>query len=103
MSDIIEGGLMTAFVFMLVVLSVVLGGIGIWTLYSRRPLEKRYGGSGRIVGGALSGMDAAFFPTSQEAGIERDRQTKRTAPAPAPGDPPWMIGDGRITLDVDMP
>lgn len=65
--------------------------------YAKIPLEKKYEGAGGGFGGAF---DAIWMPSAHEAGMERDRQTKRTAPAPTPGDPPWTIGEGRITLDV---
>ncbi|WP_217184144.1 hypothetical protein [Streptomyces sp. AC495_CC817] len=65
--------------------------------YARIPLEKKYENAGGGFGGAF---DAVWMPSAHEAGVERDRQTKRTAPAPAPGDPPWTIDEGRITLDV---
>lgn len=65
--------------------------------FSRMPIEKKYESSGGGLGGAF---DAVWSPTAHDAGIERDRQTQRTAPAPAPGDPPDTIDDGRIRLDV---
>lgn len=75
---------------------VILGLTLRWILYPG-PVEKKYEGTG---GGFVAGFDAVFSPSAHEAGIERDRQTKRTAPAPAPGDPPWTIDDGRIRIDV---
>lgn len=67
-------------------------------VYSRVPLEKKYENSGGGLGGAF---DAVWMPSAHEAGIERDRQTKRTAPAPSPGDPPATISDkGRIVIDL---
>ncbi len=101
MSSDITGWVMAGFIAVLFLVPLALGIIGIQRLYSGRPIEKRYAGSGGILGGALSGMDAAFFPSSHDAGIERDRQTKRTAPAPAPGDPFWAIETERIVIDVD--
>jgi len=65
--------------------------------FSRMSLEKKYESSGGGLGGAF---DAVWSPTAHAAGIERDRQTQRTAPAPSPGDPPDTIDDGRIRLDV---
>ncbi|MFF5626746.1 hypothetical protein [Microbacterium sp. LWH10-1.2] len=66
--------------------------------FSRRPIEKKYE---KMANGGLVGVfDSVWSPTAHEAGIERDRQTKRTAPAPAPGDPPWTIDEGRITVDI---
>ncbi len=60
------------------------------------PLEKRYGPAGGGIGGAF---DAVWSPSAMEAGSERDRQTKRSAPAPSPGDPPWTIDGDRIRID----
>lgn len=65
--------------------------------FSKMPLEKKYESSGGGVGGAF---DAIWSPTAHDAGIERDRQTQRTAPAPSPGDPPDTIDEGRIRLDI---
>lgn len=65
--------------------------------FARMPIEKKYEGSGGGLGGAF---DAVWSPTAHEAGIERDRQTKRTAPAPSPGDPPSAIDGDRIILDL---
>jgi len=65
--------------------------------FSRMPIEKKYESGGGGLGGAF---EAVWSPTAHEAGIERDRQTQRTAPAPSPGDPPDTIDDGRIRLDV---
>lgn len=65
--------------------------------FASLPLEKKYESSGGGLGGAF---DAVWSPSAHEAGIERDRQTQRTAPAPSPGDPPDTIDEGRITLDL---
>ena len=65
--------------------------------FSRMPIEKKYEGSGGGLGGAF---DAVWSPSAHAAGIERDRQTKRTAPAPSPGDPPSAIDGDRIVLDL---
>ncbi len=72
--------------------------IGLWHALSRKPVEEKYRGSGR--GGFGGVFDAVWSPSAHEAGMERDRQTQRTAPAPAPGDPPWAISEDRITIDV---
>ncbi|WP_337004966.1 MULTISPECIES: hypothetical protein [unclassified Microbacterium] len=65
--------------------------------FSKMPVEKKY----ETGGGGLSGaFDAVWSPSAHEAGIERDRQTQRTAPAPSPGDPPDTIDHGRIRLDI---
>ena len=71
---------------------------GMMHSFSRKPIEKKYE---KVANGGLLGVfDSVWSPSAHEAGIERDRQTKRTAPAPAPGDPPWTIDDGRITVDI---
>lgn len=71
---------------------------GMMHSFSRKPIEKKYE---KMANGGLVGVfDSVWSPTAHEAGIERDRQTKRTAPAPAPGDPPWTIDEGRITVDI---
>lgn len=79
---------------------VVLGVMGLATLYASKPLEKKYIVGGGIGSGLAGGLDAVFSPTAHEAAIERDRQIKRTAPAPAPGDPPWAIDEDRIRIDI---
>lgn len=87
--------------FLLTVAILLLGAtaviIGLVVAYSRVPLEKKYENSGGGLGGAF---DAVWMPSAHEAGMERDRQTKRTAPAPAPGDPPSTIHGDRIVIDV---
>lgn len=65
--------------------------------FARMPIEKKYETS---PGGLGASFDAVWSPTAHDAGMERDRQTQRTAPAPSPGDPPDSIDDGRIRLDV---
>lgn len=77
--------------------AVVATLVVIVAVYARMPLEKKYEGSGGGLGGAF---DAVWMPSAHEAGIERDRQTKRTTPAPAPGDPPNGIQGSRIILDL---
>lgn len=70
-------------------------------LVSERPVESKYDAEGGgLAGGFSTGLDAVFSPTAHEAGIERDRQTQRTAPAPAPGDPPDTIDGGSIRIDI---
>lgn len=67
------------------------------TAYAKAPLEKKYESGGGGLGGSF---EAVWMPSAHEAGIERDRQTKRTAPAPAPGEPPSRIDGDRIVLDI---
>ncbi|WP_334152593.1 hypothetical protein [Microbacterium sp.] len=85
----------------LMVTLVIVAGVAIVVAivhrYSSLPLEKKYESSGGGLGGAF---DTVWSPSAHEAGMERDRQTQRTAPAPAPGDPPDAIDEGRITLDL---
>ncbi|MFJ2369967.1 hypothetical protein [Microbacterium sp. NPDC087665] len=70
--------------------------LGMTRTFSRKPVEEKYEG---VTGGGLGGaFDAVWSPSAHEAGMERDRQTQRTAPAPSPGDPPDEIDDGRITI-----
>ena len=80
---------------------VIVAGVAIVVAivhgYSSLPLEKKYESSGGGLGGAF---EAVWSPSAHEAGMERDRQTQRTAPAPAPGEPPDTIDKGRITLDL---
>lgn len=84
----------TVGVLVLVVVAVM---VAIAFGFSRVPIDKKYDSGGGGLGGAF---EAVWSPTAHDAGIERDRQTQRTAPAPAPGDPPDTIADGRIRLDV---
>lgn len=88
------GAIVTVTVLLLLVSAVI---VMIAFGFSKVPIEKKYETSGGGLGGAF---DAVWSPTAHEAGIERDRQTQRTAPAPSPGDPPDTIDDGRIRLDI---
>lgn len=79
---------------------LILGAVVVVTIafgFSKMPIEKKYESGGGGLGGAF---DAVWSPTAHDAGIERDRQTQRTAPAPSPGDPPDAIDEGRIRLDI---
>ncbi|QNA92764.1 MULTISPECIES: hypothetical protein [unclassified Microbacterium] len=72
--------------------------VGLTHTFSRKPVEKKYE---HVANGGLVGVfDSVWSPTAHEASQERDRQTQRTAPAPAPGDPPNRIDAGRIVIDV---
>ncbi|AZH78701.1 hypothetical protein CSX12_09600 [Microbacterium sp. Y-01] len=72
--------------------------MGMMHTFSRKPIEQKYE---HVAGGGLVGVfDAVWSPSAHEAGQERDRQTRRTAPAPAPGDPPGALEDGRIVINV---
>jgi len=88
-------------IVLLIALPVLLGGVVLVVLYSSKPLEQKYlVGGGGVPGGYASGLEAVFAPTAHEAGVELDRMTKRTAPAPVAGDPPWAIDGARIRIDV---
>lgn len=93
MADVL-GYLVTVAILLLIASAVV---IAVVIAYSKTPLEKKYENAGGGFGGAF---DAIWMPSAHEAGVERDRQTRRTAPAPAPGDPPSTIDGGRIVIDV---
>lgn len=81
--------------------AAALGGIGLIVHYSGRPLERKYPiGGGGLAGGFSSGLEAVFSPTAHEAGLERDRMTKRTAPSRAAEEPPWTIDGQRIRIEV---
>jgi len=43
-------------------------------------------------------FDEVFHPDAKEARLIWEAQTELPAPAPAPGDPPFDIESGRITL-----
>ncbi|TFB18174.1 hypothetical protein E3V93_16940 [Microbacterium sp. 3H14] len=88
------GVLVTVGVLLLLLSAVI---VAIAFRFSRIPIEKKYESGGGGLGGAF---DAVWSPSAHEAGIERDRQTQRTAPAPSPGDPRDTIDDGRIRLDI---
>lgn len=78
MNDVIGWAIIAAWLAIPPVL-LVMAGRFIW---SRRPLEKKYAVRGGGIGG---GFDAVLSPTALDAGDERDRQRKRTAPAPSAG------------------
>ncbi|WP_194763249.1 hypothetical protein [Microbacterium sp. UFMG61] len=81
----------------LLIVAAIAIVITIVTVYARVPLEKKYESAGGGLGGSF---EAVWMPSAHDAGMERDRQTKRTAPAPAPGDPPSTIDGDRIVLDI---
>ncbi|SFR34203.1 hypothetical protein SAMN04488591_0420 [Microbacterium azadirachtae] len=80
-----------------VALALYVVAYAAWTLIRGRPLEQRHPVRGGGIGGAF---DSVFAPSSLEAESERDRQTRRTAPSPAPGEPPWNIDGDRIRIDL---
>ena len=88
------GMLLTIAILLVVVIAIV---VVIVAVYAKAPLEKKYESAGGGLGGSF---DAIWMPSAHEAGMERDRQTKRTAPAPAPGDPPSRIDGERIIIDI---
>ncbi|WP_341957732.1 hypothetical protein [Microbacterium sp. LWH13-1.2] len=88
------GMLLTIAILLVVVIAIV---VVIVAIYAKAPLEKKYESAGGGLGGSF---DAIWMPSAHEAGMERDRQTKRTAPAPAPGDPLSRIDGERIVIDI---
>lgn len=70
--------------------------LGVARVFSRRPFEQKHKGSGW--GGLGGAFDAVWSPSAAEAGAERDRQHRRTAPAPSPGAPPDLAQNGRIVI-----
>jgi hypothetical protein len=88
------GMLLTILMLVVAVTAVV---VVIVAVYAKAPLEKKYQSSGGGLGGSF---DAIWMPSAHEAGMERDRQTQRTAPAPSPGDQPSRIDGERIILDI---
>ncbi len=66
--------------------------------FSRKPVEEKY--EHAAGGGLVGAFDSVWSPSAHEAGQERDRQTRRTAPAPSPGDPPDRIRGTKIILDL---
>ncbi|MFT4258922.1 hypothetical protein [Microbacterium sp.] len=93
MADVL-GYLVTVAVLLLITTAVI---VGVVIAYSKTPLEKKYENAGGGFGGSF---DAIWMPSAYEVGMERDRQTRRTAPAPSPGDPPSAIDGDRIVIDV---
>ncbi|MBT2486099.1 MULTISPECIES: hypothetical protein [unclassified Microbacterium] len=76
----------------------VLVVLGMTRTFSRKPIEEKYE---KVSNGGLVGVfDSVWSPTAHEASQERDRQTQRTAPAPAPRDPSRRIDGGRIVIDL---
>ncbi|MDQ0648474.1 NADH:ubiquinone oxidoreductase subunit 3 (subunit A) [Microbacterium natoriense] len=93
MGDVL-GYLVTVAILLLIASAVI---VMVVIAYSKTPLEKKYENAGGGLGGAF---DAIWMPSAYEAGMERDRQTRRTAPAPAPGDPPSTIDGDHIVIDI---
>ena len=101
MASPVDAILAWSIILLLIALPVLLGGVVLVVLYASTPLERKYLVSGGgVPGGYASGLEAVFAPTAHEAGVELDRMTKRTAPAPVAGDPPWAIDGDRIRIDV---
>jgi hypothetical protein len=101
MASAVDAILGWSIILLLIALPVLLGGVVLVVLYASTPLEQKYLVSGGgVPGGYASGLEAVFAPTAHEAGVELDRMTKRTAPAPVAGDPPWAIDGDRIRIDV---
>lgn len=81
----------------MLLLAVIAIVVVIVAAYAQVPLEKKYDGAG---GGVGASFDAVWMPSAHEAGLERDRQTARTAPAPSLGEPPDAIHGEHIVIDV---
>jgi len=88
------GMLLTILILLVVVIAIV---VVIVAAYSGVPIEKKYENAGGGLGGSF---EAVWMPSAHEAGMERDRQTTRTAPALSPGDPPSRIDGERIVIDI---
>ncbi|MGJ0388398.1 hypothetical protein [Microbacterium sp. CGR1] len=88
------GMLLTIAILLVIVIAVV---VVIVATYAKAPLEKKYESAGGGMGGSF---EAIWMPSAHEAGMERDRQTSRTAPAPSAGDPPSRIDGERIVIDI---
>ncbi|WP_435745248.1 hypothetical protein [Microbacterium sp. PMB16] len=89
-----------SWVLLAVVFAMVPGLLifGFTHTFSRKPVEEKY--ENATAGGLGGAFDAVWSPTAHEADQERDRQTQRTAPAPAPGDPLRRIDGDRIVIDI---
>ena len=93
---------MTTLLAVLAVLAVGAAGVG---LIQRDWTKKHWSGSGG--GGPFGPIDEIFAPTRHESMVELKQQYDRTAPAPVPGEPPWLdvdLDDGRrgsVTIRPD--
>lgn len=81
----------------ILIVAVIVLVVVIVAVYAKAPLEKKYESAGGGLGGSF---EAIWMPSAHEAGMERDRQTNRTAPAPSAGDPPNRIDGERIVIDI---
>jgi len=79
-------------------LAVLAAIVGVIALCQRDLSRHPWSGSGG--GGPFGPIDEVFAPTRHEAMAELKAQYDRTAPAPVPGDPPWLDVD---LGDVDRP
>lgn len=77
---------------LVVVLGIMALGLVAVVLFQRDLSRHPWSGSGG--GGPFGAIDEVFAPTRHEAMEELKQQYDRTAPAPIPGEPPW--------LDVDL-
>ena len=90
---------------LLAVLAVLALGALAMGLLQRDWAKRTWSGSGG--GGPFAPIDEIFAPTRHEAMAELKQQYDRTAPAPAPGEPPWLdvdLEDGRtgsVTIHPD--
>lgn len=81
----------------LAILAVALAVVGL----CQRSWAKHPWSSGGGGGGPFGPIDEVFAPTRYEAMQEMKRQHDATAPAPIPGEPPWVDVDlegGSVTI-----
>lgn len=90
-------------VLMWIIIAAVIAAVPalLWMAYrhtfSDRPVEEKYRSGGGL-GGAL---DAVWSPSAHDAGIERDREQRRSVPAPTPDKGPGQMGeDGSIVIEL---
>nr|WP_201469958.1 hypothetical protein [Microbacterium hydrocarbonoxydans] len=94
MEDVAGWGILA----MVLLAGPALIAFGMQHTFSRKPVAEKY--EHMANGGLVGVFDSVWSPSAHEAAVERDRQTKRTAPAPSPGDPPSPIIGDRITLTL---
>ena len=87
------------------VIVVLALGIGLTVLFQRNAARMpRSGGGG---GNPFGAIDEVFSPARHEGMEDLQRQYDRTAPAPMPGEPPWvdidLDGEDRPTAIVIRP
>lgn len=84
---------------LLVVLGIMALGLAAVALFQRDLSRHPWSGSGG--GGPFGAIDEVFAPTRHQAMDELKQQYDRTAPAPIPGELPWVDVDlelGQVTI-----